>query len=175
MRCDTLIRRIRRGVAHALLLALVITAAGCPFFIPLPGPGPGAPSVDVLHRIEPGVTTRADVLLALGDPDFRLEDDRYFVYDWTETHAVMGVIIAYGGAGGGVAAAVGDRHALAFEFAPDGRLARLNQFVKDRPAEVSVGVGTASGAGDAEAQAALWDDIRAWMKGTAPDAPETAK
>jgi hypothetical protein len=47
-----------------------------------------------------GVTTREDVLLTLGEPDFVSEDSRRFGYLWTKVKAIWAVA-SYGGSGAG--------------------------------------------------------------------------
>ena len=135
-----------RWIKRLALVALAAVSGGCPFIIPTPGSQVNAPATEVLQAIKPQVTTRTDVLMMLADPNFRLEDDRYFVYDWRDTHAVVGVALP----GGGVAAAgLGDVHAVAIEFAADGRVVRLKDFAKPD---------------DKKGEPDLWGDIRAWIK-----------
>ena len=137
---------IGRWLARFALLAAAITTGGCPFVLPTPGVQENAPASEVVQAIKPQTTTRTDVLMMLGDPNFRLEDDRYFVYDWTEIHAIYGVAMPWGDP---IAAGVGSLGALAMEFAPDGRVARVKQF--GRPDRKN-------------AESDLWGDIRTWMK-----------
>jgi len=108
-------------------------------------------------RIEPGVTTRIDVLMTLGEPDRRVEEDRYFVYEWSETHAVVGVIVG-GGYQAGVlgTAELGDRNALALEFGPDARVTRVKTFTRST-------------------QGVLWEDVDEWMNAAGETAPAEAK
>lgn len=87
-----------------------------------------------LESLVPGTSTRADVLMSLGVPDVRLSDDRYFVYNWTEIHAVGAVIIPGVPQGGLLPFPVEDEHRLVMEFGPDARLLRLKEvsaFTKD--------------------------------------------
>lgn len=129
MRSAARYRRSNKAFAHACLLTCLITVSGCPFVLPTPGVQSHAPSPEAVLRIEPGVTTRIDVLMTLGEPDRRVEEDRYFVYEWSETHAVVGVIVG-GGYQAGVlgTAELGDRNALALEFGPDARVTRVKTF-----------------------------------------------
>jgi hypothetical protein len=135
------------GIARWLVLfAAAMMSGGCPFFIPTPGVQENAPAAEVVQAIKPQTTTRTDVLMMLGDPNFRLEEDRYFVYDWNELHAIYGLAMPWGDP---IAAGVGGLGALAMEFAPDGRVARVKQF--SRPDRKN-------------AESELWGEIRAWMK-----------
>jgi outer membrane protein assembly factor BamE (lipoprotein component of BamABCDE complex) len=155
MDAASLMRSIGRGAMRAALAALVITTSACPIFLPTPGANERGVDKQSVERFQARRTTRTDVLMTLGDPDYRLEDDRYFVYDWSETHAFVGV----GLPGGAIAGTgLGEQHALAIEFAPDNRVARLREFTHD--------------SGNKErAEKALWQDIRKWMKGSASAKP----
>lgn len=167
MRFSGLIGRLGHGLMLAVLVAFAIAASGCPFLIPTPGAHHGAPSTEVVRKIAPGVTTRVEIVMMLGDPDRRMEDDRYFVYDWRETRAVIGIVVPPGVpiAGGGF----GVRKALALDFAPDGHVARLNVFSKDTEGLLDLDDERAA------TERALWEDIRTWMKGAAASAPDGAK
>jgi len=117
---------IERCFVRLALVAVAITTGGCPFIIPTPGAQINAPAEDVVQIIKPQVTTRTDVLMMLGDPNFRLGDDRYFVYDWSDVHVVFGAfVIPYGDP---LVGGLGHSHALAIEFAADSRVARLKEF-----------------------------------------------
>jgi outer membrane protein assembly factor BamE (lipoprotein component of BamABCDE complex) len=54
--------------------------------------------------VEPGRTTRADLLLALGEPDGAAPDDAWMA--WTAARSQGGVLAVFGGRGGGGALAV---------------------------------------------------------------------
>ena len=140
---------IERWFMRLAFLLVAITTGGCPFIIPTPGLHPNAPTPEVMETIKPKVTTRTEVLMMLGDPDFRLEDDRYFVYDWTDLRAIVGLAGPYAVLAG---SELKDLHALVIDFAPDGRVARVKEFEK-----------SASGKGEKEEQD-LWEDIRVWIK-----------
>jgi len=151
------------------MAGFVISASGCPFLIPTPGVQHGAPSTEVMHKIEPKVTSRADVLMMLGEPDHQFEDDRYFVYDWSETRALIGIVIPAGYQAFPIGGGLGVRNALALEFAPDARVARVKVFSKDMQGLQNTGTEQA-----ATAQA-LSEEIQAWMKEADTGAPEGAK
>ena len=109
--------RSRLRLAGLLACAMLATA-GCapPLVIVVPMIPPvklyaPSPREDLVA----GATTRAEVLMALGCPDSRHHDDRYFVYGWTQVYAA-------GAAGGDAGEVLWDSHRLVMEFAPDGRL-----------------------------------------------------
>ena len=59
--------------------------------------------------IEPGVTTRCEVLLRLGEPDTCSDDERRFSYLWVHVYGIVVVVGAgTGGAGAGGGAAGGE-------------------------------------------------------------------
>ena len=91
-------------IAAPLLAAVLccVVLAGC-LVIPVDYHATGS-----RHNITPqstntlriGMTTREDVLLALGEPDFVSEDGRRFGYLWTKVKAIWAVA-SYGGSGTG--------------------------------------------------------------------------
>jgi len=169
MRAESLRHRIGRTLVRAFLPVFAISASGCPFLLPTPGAQHGAPSSEVVHKIEPGVTTRADILMMLGDPDHRADEDRYFVYDWSETRAVIGIIVAAGYQAFPIGAGLGVRNALALEFGPDGRVTRIKTFARDMEGLQDVGREHAT------TERLLWEDIQAWMKAVDEETPEGVK
>jgi hypothetical protein len=166
MRADALYQRTRRAMIGALFLLFVISASGCPFLIPTPGIQAGAPSPEVVHKIEPNVTTRTDILMTLGEPDRRAEEDRYFVYYWRETRALIGMVLPPGVP---IGAGLGARDALALEFGPVGRVTRLKIFTRDMEGLQDAGKERAN------TEQLLWEDIQAWMKATDKAATEGSK
>jgi len=118
-------RAIDIGCRMILLVIAALGLAGC-MLIP-------TPSVVSYSEIEnktiesfrPGKTTRADVLLKLGEPGERSENDRVFVYHW---HQVAGFGIVPTALGG---TATNDYY-LALEFGPDNRLKRVKEYSGDR-------------------------------------------
>jgi len=146
----------------------MIAVSGCPFILPTPGVQKGAPSQDLVLRIEPGVTTRTDVLMTLGEPDRRLEEDRYFVYEWSRTHAIVGVVVAGGYQADVLGAALGDRKALALEFGPDARVTRVKTFTR--------GMRGAKDMGEEQprTERLLWKDVDEWMNQAGETAPAEA-
>lgn len=63
-----------------------------------------------IESLEPGVTTRTDVLLAFGSPSERLDDDRIYCYDWVRVQGLIGAMYAY--------AEVGQHHLFCTQFCP---------------------------------------------------------
>jgi len=105
------------------MVLLVLTGVGLGGCILIPTPSVVGYSVitdKTIESLEPGKTTRADVLLKLGEPGERLENDRIFVYHWEQV----------AGFGIGPTALTND-HYLALEFGPDKRLKRVKEFSGD--------------------------------------------
>jgi hypothetical protein len=98
--------------------------------IPIPTPGWVRSEIPAatIAAIEPGKTTRADVLLALGDPEDRLAGDTGFVYQWAE---VLGTVSFWTGVPMAVPVAgmSGDVcHKLVVHFHPTGEVVRAKRF-----------------------------------------------
>jgi outer membrane protein assembly factor BamE (lipoprotein component of BamABCDE complex) len=108
----------------ALLGAMCLSAC---VVLPVPTPPTGSEIVgdEAMKAIKPGTTTRADVLLALGDPNESDEADRFFAYDWKVSYGAIvwawGIAPNVGGAGGHRLWAY---RCLAIEFGPDATVAR---------------------------------------------------
>lgn len=102
---------------------LLTSIAGC-ILVPTPPIGINEIPAEQLKAVQPGRTTRTDVLMALGVPDERLREDRVFIYRWNRLRAVGGI----GGAGAGVPIAIDDRFAFAIEFDREGRVIRAGDF-----------------------------------------------
>lgn len=132
----------RARLAIALVAATLV--AGC-IIVPTPPIAiDGIPEAKVA-ALKSGLTTRADVLMAFGDPTLRMADDRYFVYEWSEVHWVGAV----GGPGAGYPFEISDAHRLAIEFSADGRVVRHQLFARAR-------------------KRTLEEDFDAWLRGRAP-------
>lgn len=92
------------GIAAALFATVLcgVVLAGC-LIIPVDYYATGSrhnvtmTSTNVLHI---GATTREDLLLTLGEPDFVSDDGRRFGYFWTKVKAIWAVA-SYGGSGAG--------------------------------------------------------------------------
>lgn len=117
--------------------------------MPIPPIGVDEITPETLGRLQPGKTTRVDVLMSLGDPTRRLEADRFFVYDWSEKHWMLVIGAPLRGAVG----TFGDTHRLAIEFSESGRIARLKQF-------------------SSYSKKALDDDLDTWVKHAVEQTPE---
>lgn len=117
-----------RGVNRfALLLAtgLLVSAAGC-IIIPTPGLDSGETRTNIdkhtPEQFTPGRTTRAEVMLALGEPDAVSPDERKLAYRREKIAAIWIAGGGYGGGGGGSFDT--DRYVVA-EFDAAGRLMKI--------------------------------------------------
>jgi outer membrane protein assembly factor BamE (lipoprotein component of BamABCDE complex) len=93
-------RTLRRAVALSACLAAL---CGC-LIVPTPEhgliSGKGAVEPDTLGEFQVGHSTRADVLLRLGEPSQRRGNDRVFVYSWEVARGWWFVGAGYSGTGG---------------------------------------------------------------------------
>ena len=104
-----------------LLVLTGVGLSGC-FLIPTPSVvGYSVITNKTIESLEPGKTTRADVLLKLGEPGERMEDDRIFVYHWEQVAGFGMVPTALGGT-------ITNDHYLGLEFGRDNRLKRVKEF-----------------------------------------------
>jgi hypothetical protein len=88
--------------AASLLAAVLccIVLAGC-LIIPVDYHTTGSRhnvTMESTNALHIGATTRADILLTLGEPDFMSEDGRRFGYHWTKVKVIWAVA-SYGGTG----------------------------------------------------------------------------
>jgi hypothetical protein len=119
----------KQAITASCLFLLLIATSGC-VILPIPTPAHGGAGViteESVESLEAGKVTRADLLLKLGDPAERLQEDRFFVYRWELTYGYLMWAISFLGPGAGVGdinALTGD-HFLLVEFLPDNRLRRL--------------------------------------------------
>jgi len=132
------------GRGAVLLLAFVLSA--CP--VPLPSGYIGASrenlDIGVRNQLKKGVTTRADVLLLLGEPDGIGPDDAWFAYG--SVYGRGGVLFVLF-AGGGAAGAGGEKmeyRRLVISFDPQGLMTDAD-FVDRECWEGIVGVGSGGG------------------------------
>lgn len=103
-----------------VLLGIVFLLAGCAPTIPHGlGRVYDRKSYETLH---PGESTRTDVLMTLGEPLYRFEEDRFFMYEWE-------VVYAWGYIPYGPFFPVCAPHYLCLEFAPDSHLVRCEHFI----------------------------------------------
>ncbi len=77
---------------------------------------------DVIEPLMVGKSTRADVLMALGEPPIVSVDERYFAYMAGQLHAVLIV----GGGYSAHAVPISTTHFLVVEFAPNGTISKLD-------------------------------------------------
>ncbi len=106
----------------ALLALTGLGLSGC-IIIPTPSHGgDGVITKETFESFEPGKTTRADVLLRLGEPSMWPEEGRFFVYQWMRINGYWAIALSpTGGAEGTI------RHScyLGLEFTPDNRVKRV--------------------------------------------------
>lgn len=98
------IHRSDSGLSAGLWSALLgsILVAGC-LIIPVDYPAANSRhnlKAESTNALNVRVTTREDVLLALGEPDFVSEDGQRFGYMWTKVKAIWVVAGSSGGTGG---------------------------------------------------------------------------
>lgn len=110
---------IKRLFAIAAALLLV---TGC-VILPLPEHGGWGESIspDAIDKLVPGTTSRAEVLLALGQSSMELLDDHAYVYRWERN---VGIFAMYGGDTGGIPVP----RQLCLEFDNNGILSRKEFF-----------------------------------------------
>jgi outer membrane protein assembly factor BamE (lipoprotein component of BamABCDE complex) len=101
------------------LAPLLFIFCGC-LIIPTPEHGGPYIAEEMLLSLETGKTQRADVLLLIGAPSERMQNDRFFVYVWERVAGYWFVGAYYSGAGGDITR----RHYLCLEFSPNGTLKR---------------------------------------------------
>lgn len=119
-------------VACSVVLA---AAAGC--VIPTPGAldeGSARANIarDVVELLKPLQTTRADVVLRLGNPTERLAGDRFFIYDWATVDLIWAFCAGGECIGGPLARTA---HFLGFEFDPENRVVEVRKFEADSVSE----------------------------------------
>jgi outer membrane protein assembly factor BamE (lipoprotein component of BamABCDE complex) len=89
------------GIVLAAILACVVLA-GC-LVVPVDYHATGSRhniTMEATNVLRVGVTTREEVLLTLGEPDFVSEDGQRFGYLWTKVKAIWAVASYGPGAGG---------------------------------------------------------------------------
>jgi len=116
-----LIVACRRPVFLTATIALIVLGSGC-IVIPTPEFNSGAARTNINKqtalRFAPGETTRADVILALGEPDAVSPDERQLAYRSEKICGFWFVAGGYNAAGGTFEK---DRY-LVFDFDAQGRL-----------------------------------------------------
>jgi hypothetical protein len=125
-------RNVHRHLACLALAGGVLLPAGC-LVIPVDYHAAGSRhnvSPKSGERLQPGVSTRADVLLALGEPDFSSEDGGRLGYAWTKVKAIWFV----GGYGGGAAGEALRSYVLEVTFDPESRMRTIGLLKEWGPA-----------------------------------------
>jgi hypothetical protein len=79
----------------------------------------------IVRGIQPGTTSRADILLRLSEPWIRGAGDGYFVYSWLESLGGLGVALNPGVPIPFVAGTQMRCHCLVIQFGDDGRVERV--------------------------------------------------
>ena len=109
-------RRVALGLACASLLsACIVVPAGNLL-------GPAAVPATAVAVLKPGTSSRVDVLMTLGDPDYRYGADRAFGYRWSETLAW----VIFGGGYSAAGFPIDEMQMLMIEFGDEGLIARLD-------------------------------------------------
>ena len=109
-----------KRLAISLLLLLPLGCFG--IYVPDPGLGDTRGAIDSrdLKSFAIGATTREEILLTLGEPDFQSEDGSVILYWWYSWRGFIAVI-GYGVAGAGTD---GSRISLVLKFDDAGRVLR---------------------------------------------------
>ena len=110
------------------LLALFFLAPGC-LFIPVPETCVSGEEVtpEELASIEPGKTTKSEIIESLGNPDVLWLDENIFAYNWKTVWAIMPWVIAGGyQAAGGIEEFTKD-YVLLIQFGQNDRVARFER------------------------------------------------
>jgi hypothetical protein len=95
---------VRPPFLRLAIFALALLNTGC-IIVPIPhgefacDPRPGLFARTDADFIRPAQTTRQQVLLTLGEPDFIWADERTFAYVWATSD--LDILFAAGGPGGG--------------------------------------------------------------------------
>jgi outer membrane protein assembly factor BamE (lipoprotein component of BamABCDE complex) len=78
-----------------LSILMCCLVAGC--YLPMPDSLPpnaarmGKVDQSIVQQLQTGKSTRVDVLLLLGAPSRRVEDDRFFIYKWSATTGMVAI------------------------------------------------------------------------------------
>jgi hypothetical protein len=112
-----------------LALATLFFIDGCiPYYIPTGEHGfelDKEVTKDMVEQLEPGTTTKNEVILLLGNLD-RISGNLYCYY-WRRTSGYWGVLW-YGTSQFGESGRIENLHAFCLEFMPDDKLKRFKQF-----------------------------------------------
>jgi hypothetical protein len=108
-------------------IAVNFYLSACAIWIPTPEHGYShmkEVNKDMLKQLEPGITTKDDVRLLIGDPP-HIEKDDSFCYFWTRKDGYFFVSFT---PGYGKQGSTKDYHAVCLELVPDGKLKRFKHF-----------------------------------------------
>jgi hypothetical protein len=125
----------RTGAALVALLSLCAVLVAC---VPFPLGSSASREIPEATRltITPGKSTRADVLLALAEPDVRGNDDRYFQYSTSQSRGGVVLILVLPYLPLPVTSVSGETCAcLVIVFDPDGTVAKMRGFQGETHAE----------------------------------------
>lgn len=103
------------SLVRLLSVLAFVAASGC--LVPTPPHGGfGIITSDSITFLQPATTTRADVLLKLGNPNYGAAEE-LFVYRWSRVHGYWSI-------GFGAAADIQKHHFLAIEFSANNSVKR---------------------------------------------------
>lgn len=110
------------GLLILITFFTVLLANSSCAYLPLPAHDllskKGVINKKIIKSLKPGETTREDLLLQIGAPDERHEQDRYFIYYWVATEGMF----AIGFVGGNY---IERTHYFCVEFDEGNRIKRL--------------------------------------------------
>lgn len=124
---------VRPGRLTKLLVCSIVLAATAGCVIPTPGAlDQGSPRANIAQNVteslKPYDTTRADILLRLGNPTERIAGDRFFIYDWATVDLIWAFCAGGECIGGPLARTA---HFLGFEFDPENRVVEVRKFAAE--------------------------------------------
>jgi len=155
--------RARTRAALGALLGLCAALVAC---VPLPIAGSASREIPEATRvtIKPGTSTRADVLLALAEPDVRGNDDRYFQYSTSQSRGGVVFILVLPYLPLPVTSVSGESCAcLVIVFDANGTVARMRGFQGETHSEGwTILEGTRS-IGTCSTDARLSKEIQDWL------------
>lgn len=105
-----------------LAVSAWVTLAGC-LVVPVDYHAAGSRqniTTKTAQQLRPGTTTKEEILLQLGEPDYTSEDGRTLAYAWTK----VGALVIVGGYGSAAAAEVGKSHHLVITFDDNNRVSQ---------------------------------------------------
>ena len=122
-----------------LALAIIFFIDGCiPYYIPAPEHGyedQKAVTKDMVKQLKPGISTKDDVRLLLGNPSKALNasfSGNLYCYHWTRTDGYYGYIALWAYSNyPDEHRSTEDLHMFCLEFMPDDKLKRFKHFESD--------------------------------------------